>query len=79
MTSCLSLPTAPPKKTDRRSVFPEGEQTVQAEALPPDLLQEILRNAIEARIDLDALEATKAEEASTRQWLSERLSSLTTE
>lgn len=75
----FNLPTAPPKKTDKRSVFPEGEQTVQAEALPPDLLQEILRNAIEARIDLDALAATKAEEASTRQWLSERLSTLTTE
>jgi hypothetical protein len=39
----LGLPTAPPKATDRRSFTGE---TVQAEAIPPDVLADIIRNAI---------------------------------
>ena len=42
----MDLPTAPAKETDNRSF--EGE-TVQAEAIPPDVLSSILRDAIEAR------------------------------
>jgi hypothetical protein len=64
-----SLPTAPPKKTDKRSVFPEGEQTVQAEALPPDLLQSIVRDAIEAELDLEALASVKATQERLRSEL----------
>jgi hypothetical protein len=56
----LSLPTAPPKATDRRSF--EGEETTQVEAIPPDILVEIIRNAITGRIDEAAYSAVLAEE-----------------
>ncbi|MGC1955644.1 MAG: hypothetical protein WA970_24350 [Gammaproteobacteria bacterium] len=46
-----SLPTAPPKATDQRAFV---GQTVQAEALPPDVLARIVERAIEQNIDLDA-------------------------
>ncbi len=45
-----SLPTSPPKKSDKRSVFTDTI-TVQAEALPPDVLQAEIRAAIEPFID----------------------------
>lgn len=48
------LPTAPPKSTDTRSVNWIGD-TCQAEALPPDLLADIVRAAIEERLDHDVL------------------------
>lgn len=48
----LRLPTAPPKATDRRSFA--GDQTVQAEAIPPDVLADLVRGAIYERIDLAA-------------------------
>ena len=68
-----SLPTAPPKKKDKRGCF-NSDITVQAEALPPDLLQSLLRHEIEQRMDLDALAATKAEEEDLALDLSARLS-----
>jgi hypothetical protein len=43
------LPTAPPKGSDRRAFVGE---TVQAEALPPDTLAEILEQAIMANLDM---------------------------
>lgn len=46
--SNLALPTAPPKPTDRRSF--DGE-TVQAEAIPPDVLAQIVTDAIANRFD----------------------------
>lgn len=49
----LGLPTAPAKPTDRRSF--EGE-TVQAEAIPPEVLAEIIRDGITTRIDQDILD-----------------------
>jgi hypothetical protein len=42
----LGLPTAPPKATDKRRFTGE---TVQCEAIAPDVLADILRDAIEAR------------------------------
>jgi len=56
-----NLPTAPPKAKDKRGCFTDLI-TVQAEALPPDLLQGILRESIESVIDLDALEKTRQAE-----------------
>ncbi|MEV2264570.1 hypothetical protein AB0J13_38710 [Streptomyces anulatus] len=44
-----SLPTAPPKATDRRSF--SGTATTQAEALPPDILATIVREAIASHRD----------------------------
>jgi hypothetical protein len=52
-----SLPTAPQKGTDRRGEW--MDETVQAEALPPDVLAAELRAAIEEVIDDDALQAAR--------------------
>ena len=60
------LPTAPPKSTDRRAFT---GQTCQAEALPPDVLGEILRTAIEGRIDHKTLARVLAREKRTRRRL----------
>jgi hypothetical protein len=56
----LGLPTAPPKATDRRSF--EGE-TTQAEAIPPDVLAQIVRDAITDRLDPAAYAAALARES----------------
>lgn len=48
----MRLPTAPVKKTDRRSF--DGSATVQCEAIEPDTLSDILRSAITTRMDLEA-------------------------
>jgi hypothetical protein len=50
----FNLPTTPPKKTDKRSAFTD-KVTVQAEALPPDVLQAEIAAALEPFIDQDAL------------------------
>ena len=50
------LPTAPPKKSDSRSKKWEAEGkggTCQLEALPPDILAQVVREAIEDHLDLD--------------------------
>lgn len=68
----FDLPTAPPKAKDKRGVFTDSI-TVQAEALPPDVLQQTVRDAIESAIDLDALDETRQREADTRQQLCQQL------
>jgi hypothetical protein len=60
------LPTAPPRETDRRAF--RGE-TCQAEALAPDVLNAILRDAIEARLDRGAYDAVLRRERKTRREL----------
>lgn len=66
----FNLATAPPKATDKRAFT---GLTVQAEALPPDTLAELVRAAIVAHIDPDAyahaLEAEKAERAELLAWM----------
>jgi hypothetical protein len=47
------LPTAPPKQTDNRAFT---GQTCQAEALAPSDLADIIRSAIEDRVDQDVLD-----------------------
>ena len=54
----FSLPTAPQKNTDVRGEH--MDDTVQAEALPPDILASELVAAIEETIDWNALEAARA-------------------
>lgn len=66
----MDLPSAPPKATDRRAFTGE---TVQAEAIPPDVLSRMVRDAIEARQDADTLGAVLAREADARADLMERL------
>ena len=59
----LALPTAPPKPTDRRRF---SGQTVQCEAIAPDMLATILRDAIEARRDPYTVREVLALEAEFR-------------
>jgi hypothetical protein len=61
-----SLPTAPPKPTDSRAF---RGQTCQVEALAPDVLAQILRNAIEERIDHRALDRVLERERTARREL----------
>lgn len=69
----LNLPTATPKSTDRRRF--EGE-TVQAEAIAPDVLVRIVREAIEARINPVVLATTLAREQRDRERLMANLDRL---
>ena len=56
------LPTAPAKAHDKRSAW-VGGGTVQAEALPPDVLTAEVRQAVTSLIDPDALGAVERQEA----------------
>jgi hypothetical protein len=67
----LCLPTAPPKPTDRRRF--EGKATVQAEALDPATLAELVRAAITARRDVGAEAEVLAREAEFRAALLAKL------
>jgi hypothetical protein len=69
----MNLPSAPAKDTDRRAF--SGE-TWQVEALPPDVLAEIVEQAIVAWRDPDAAGALLAEESEIRQALIKRLAAL---
>ena len=64
------LPTAPAKPTDTRAF---RGQTCQAEALAPDDLANILRAAIEQRIDRRAYERVLRRERQVRRKLLARL------
>ncbi|MER5870523.1 hypothetical protein [Streptomyces sp. NPDC002044] len=61
------LPTAPPKASDRRSFT--GTSTTQAEALPPDVLAALARDAITSAQDPDILEALLEREEHERRAL----------
>ena len=63
------LPGSPPKRTDRRGVWQEGDETVQAEALPPDVLADEVRQAVVSRLDLGQLTRIVAEEERQRAQL----------
>jgi hypothetical protein len=64
----LDLPSKPPKASDSRARSFSG-QTVEAEAIPVETMQKIVRDAIEAFIDPDILQAVKAAEESERDLL----------
>jgi hypothetical protein len=64
------LPTAPPKATDNRAF---RGQTCQAEALAPDVLANILRTAIEERLDRRAYARVLRQERRVRLELTNRL------
>ncbi len=68
----LGLETAPPKVTDRRAFH---GQTCQAEAIAPDVLARILRDAVEERIDHRAFENVLSRERKVRRELKKRLGS----
>ena len=73
----LELPTAPLKETDCRS-FGDTE-TVQAEAIPPDVLARIVQDAIDLRVDVDLYHAIQEREARIRKQLAEKLNPLLSE
>jgi hypothetical protein len=56
------LPTAPAKAHDKRSAW-VGGGTVQAEALPPDVLTAEVRQAVTSLIDPEALAEVRRQEA----------------
>ncbi|MCY3931592.1 MAG: hypothetical protein OXH70_07885 [Acidobacteria bacterium] len=60
----LHLPTAPPKRTDRRSF--DGAATTQAEAIEPRELRRIVREAVELERDAETHAAVLADEAATQ-------------
>jgi len=62
-----SLPSAPAKRSDKRGDF-TGE-TVQAEALPPDVLAAEVASALASILDEDARQAVIAEERVEREEL----------
>lgn len=68
-----SLPTAPPKATDRRAFH---GQTVQAEALPPDLLVDLVKQAVIDHTEPNALDHLLAIEAAERDELDRLLAPL---
>mgnify|MGYP001109815484 CR=1 FL=1 len=69
----LALPSAPPKKTDRRAF--DADFTVQCEAIPPDVLTGILRTAIEGRRCPDTtdtvLEQEQHDRAELADWIAQ--------
>lgn len=68
--AAYQLPTAPPKKTDNRG---DGvSRTVQAEAIPPDVLDALVRGALEDYVDLAALAELETDEEADRLVLAER-------
>lgn len=68
--AALDLPTAPPKATDKRTF--EGD-TVQAEAIDPEDLSSILRDAIDTRRNPDVEAGVLEREADIRAALAARL------
>ena len=66
----FGLPTAPQKATDRRAFH---GQTVQCEALPPDVLAGPVRRACEAHFDRDAYDVARSEFEAARDDLRRRM------
>lgn len=62
------LPTAPPKRSDTRSASWTGE-TCQAEAMDPSTLADVVREAIEAELDLELRQEIIEEERRERAGL----------
>jgi len=51
----FNLPTRPTKNTDTRAKGFNDEQSCELDALPPDILRELITNCIERHIDPNAL------------------------
>lgn len=62
----MDLPTNPRKATDRRALH--LKRTVEAEAMPVDILRALLREEIEAMLSDRALAISKIEEQSAREY-----------
>lgn len=64
------LPTAPPKLSNKRAF---SGQTCQAEALPPDVLAQIVEEAILQRLDMRQYKRVRREEKKAQKLLMSRL------
>jgi hypothetical protein len=72
------LETQPRNDDDKRNYW--YTNTVQCEALPPNILvDDIIEDAIKARMDIELYAAVKAEENEIRRWLPARLSQVNTD
>ena len=67
-----ALPTKPVKATQSRKKY-DIEQTVEAEAMRPDVLRQIVTDAFEPMIDRKALERMRTVEAAERHGLKQRM------
>ena len=72
----FALPTAPPKTTDKRAAWVDGDGTVQAEALPPDVLATEVRQAVETGDRHASVRGGAGIEASNREAIDEILRGL---
>jgi hypothetical protein len=71
----MELPTAPKNTDDSRAVNFEGE-TVQCEAIPPDTLNAIVREAITSRLDMKTYRALLAMERKERARIEDAIKDL---
>ena len=72
------LPPDPAKRTDTRAaefIAKNGDISVELDALPGAVLRQRIRQEVEARLDMSALEATRRLEATERQRLISALAS----
>ena len=70
-----TLPTKPVKSTQSRKRY-DIDQTVEAEAMPPDTLRRIVADAFEPMVDQRQMRQLRAVEASEKHGLRERLAEL---
>ncbi|MBA7615163.1 hypothetical protein ES703_22440 [subsurface metagenome] len=78
--SDLGLPPMPAKTSDPRYdrfAASYGEEAVELDALPPDELESIVKNAIQSLIDQEAWDATEKEIEEERQTIQDRFDKLT--
>jgi hypothetical protein len=68
-----NLPTAPAKRTDSRSKRWGGRETCQLEALPPDVLANVITHEIESYLNPNLLAARREDEVPTRRKISRAL------
>lgn len=74
----MNLPTAAPKTDDKRSAKFKG-RTVQCEAIPPDVLSQIVRDAIVSRLDMDVFNRNLAAEEEEREQIKAAIAELSFE
>ena len=67
-----ALPTKPVKTTQSRARY-DIDQTVEAEAMPPDILRGIVADAFEPMLDKEVLKHLRTVEASERFDLGQRM------
>ena len=75
-SSDTSYPPDLAKKTDTRArkfIAQHGDVSVELDALPAEVLRDRLRQEVESRMDMPALEATQRQELADRRQLIELL------